>query len=593
MATQLDIVTVRKALPIAARRGTARHGEGKMKCTVEFDVGNLPPVGVLLLPVVRIGQKWLLARGNDSVPDPKAADVVVNLGAIVPVDRRTCKVVVPWPGDTAQHALLLLLHTQNRGVGVETLGRKIFLHAELLASLLDSDAREREVHYRVSIQEVQDAVVECLRQANHGAIDLSVFEHPGARAAPDAPFADRTLDREVADDDVRALRTALSDLAFAAPREPAAAASDAAASFTFALSSCLYPAGMLDGTPRPDRVFAEADFGPAHHGMWRLAERLRNREPIRAVILAGDQVYVDATAGLFDPTVLADGLRIAYRRFIRNPAVNKMLDGVGNVVLLMDDHEFQDNWDGPGSSRDHLSDARNAYLAHQRDMWPWDPPGGTQLWEAHELAGFPFFFADTRTEREKRTSADWDAVPIFGEAQARALREWIGRHAAGGNDRQAFVVSPAILVPRPLRLREEPAMALHADAWCGFPRSFHALLACLCDNEAGNIVFLSGDEHVSCVATLTIEDVDGGKKARVHSVHSSAFYAPFVFANAQPQDFADPDDFTFELAGRTYRCHVEVKAWCPGDGFALVTAASNGAVHVQFDREAGGLDIDL
>ena len=65
----------------------------------------------------------------------------------------------------------------------------------------------------------------------------------------------------------------------------------------------------------------------------------------------------------------------------------------------------------------------------------------------------------------------------------------------------------------------------------------HALLAHIAENEIENVVFLSGDEHLSCVACASVYS-ESGKGALIHSVHSSALYAPFPFANSVEADLA-------------------------------------------------------
>ena len=99
-----------------------------------------------------------------------------------------------------------------------------------------------------------------------------------------------------------------------APAMTARATEPAAQPFTFALASCQYPAGLVDGTPQ---AFGHGDShgdgqgegqtmppGPADASMLRLAARLVDpNDHCRPslLVLTGDQIYADATAGLFDP----------------------------------------------------------------------------------------------------------------------------------------------------------------------------------------------------------------------------------------------------------------------------------------------------
>ena len=113
----------------------------------------------------------------------------------------------------------------------------------------------------------------------------------------------------------------------------------------------------------------------------------------------------------------------------------------------------------------------------------------------------------------------------------------------------------------------------------------------MCDHEIGNAVFLSGDEHLSCVAQVSVARKEGGPKIALRSIHSSALYAPYPFANAVPEDFARLEEFEFRHpmdATLSYLCTVNTEYPQIGDGFALVSVETpaSGAwrVEVLFDR---------
>ena len=145
----------------------------------------------------------------------------------------------------------------------------------------------------------------------------------------------------------------------------------------------------------------------------------------------------------------------------------------------------------------------------------------------------------------------------------------------------------------------QPPAALHSDAWDGYPASLHGLLAHLCDHALDHTVFLSGDEHVGCVAHVHIERLgDDGRvlaPATCHSVHTPALYAPYPFANSLAEHFADDEMFEFSLpegdALRRYRCTV--RTWRPavGDGFVLLRVARRAqggwVVRAGFDHAGG------
>ena len=105
-----------------------------------------------------------------------------------------------------------------------------------------------------------------------------------------------------------------------------------------------------------------------------------------------------------------------------------------------------------------------------------------------------------------------------------------------------------------------------SDAWDGFPRSVRQLIEFLYLNRVTNTVFLSGDEHHSFHSEATVTSAIDSHELRIVSVHSSALYAPFPFANGRPSDFLEVDAY------RVGSCDVQVRTTPapPGDGYAVI-----------------------
>ncbi len=360
---------------------------------------------------------------------------------------------------------------------------------------------------------------------------------------------------------------------------------------TFAVASCQYPAGILDAQ------VADASYA-------RLARRLDESGAPECLLLLGDQIYVDETAGLFDPRVTADRFLARYEGLYRSEAVRDVFRRVAAYTML-DDHEIEDNWEPRrdcGEPEPILEEGRRAYLEFQRRAGPRprSPEGDSThpLWYEFERRGFPFFMADTRTERERRTAASVTSARIMSRTQFTTLLDWLGQCDP---DVPKFIASPSNFLPRHLRVVRHPANALRSDAWDGYPHSFHRLLAYIATQQIKNVVFLSGDEHVSCVARATVK-ANGGQPVTLLSVHSSALHAPFPFANATEADFAGSDFFSFDLPnakaegfkwGGNYTCDVRTE-FAPGDGFALLRffrQDGKWAMACEFDRESGKVQI--
>jgi hypothetical protein len=355
------------------------------------------------------------------------------------------------------------------------------------------------------------------------------------------------------------------------------------------LASCQYTVGLLDGTPGGERL----EPGPGDASFARLLQRLDTtgwRRP-DALILTGDQVYVDATAGLFDPIAVSGSHDAPYRRLLESRYARNVLRQLP-VCPLIDDHEIVNNYE-PSDIRfenDSLDrvrrKGRKAYIRHQRQvsLLRRIQEHETELWDSIEISGFHFFCADTRTQRAARTvegfvSSSEPRPHILGRAQLDALITWL--KARQGDDRPCFVVSPSTFLPRKLQTLESDVAALRSDAWDGYPASMQVVLDTIADVGC-KVIFLSGDEH-RCLLTSARCEVDA-RGLQVHSVHSSALYAPYPFANARPEDFAVSGDRIETSGNRTWAVEGEVMP--AGDGYCVIDVAHDDKgwrVDLQYD----------
>jgi phosphodiesterase/alkaline phosphatase D-like protein len=280
------------------------------------------------------------------------------------------------------------------------------------------------------------------------------------------------------------------------------------------------------------------------------------------------------------------------------------------VRSLIDDHELADNWEpGDPAPADHNANGNTAngntggkLLQGLQAYWEFErlqPLRGTAAlatprWLQEQHGGLPFFLADTRTQRQPRTASNFARQHIMGTVQWQALLHWLVLPAH--QHLPKFVATPSILLPRRLAVQRLPAAALHSDSWEAYPRSLHALLRYICQHQVQQLVFVSGDEHLSCLARADLVCSRTGQRATVHSVHASAMYAPYPFANAQVDDFAA--DESFELMADDgqpsgVHCHVHTRFAPPGDGFALLHTTppaagdKHSAVSVAFYGTAG------
>ncbi|WP_167772473.1 alpha/beta fold hydrolase [Ramlibacter henchirensis] len=366
----------------------------------------------------------------------------------------------------------------------------------------------------------------------------------------------------------------------------------------FALASCQYPGDILDRTP--PRTPEDAPAGPSDASYLRLLALLEGRRAGKAplpipefLVLTGDQIYADATAGLFDARRLDDRYRISYEAFFGARGPRAVLSRLP-AVMQPDDHEIGDNWepdpDGAFERQETERLRQKGIREFLRNQWDEDCDGGAtvKLWRQAPAGGFEFFWSDARTARTPRTAATVGSASMLGEEQTAALDKWLADRSVEG---PRFFVSAPMVLPRHLQTRgAATASAIRSDAWDGFPASLHRLLARVYERGTGDVVFLSGDAHVSNVARIEISKVGAPGVVVAHSIHSSALYAPYPFANGIEEHFAGNEVFEFSHEGAAYRCSVETSFPSVGDGFAVLTVATEGAgwaVNVRFDRAEG------
>jgi hypothetical protein len=184
----------------------------------------------------------------------------------------------------------------------------------------------------------------------------------------------------------------------------------------------------------------------------------------------------------------------------------------------------------------------------------------------------------------------------MSEGQMSSLLDWLSEPS----DMPRVIASPAILLPRHSRAvqRKLPVSALRSDGWDGYPGSLHQVLAYIAHQKIRNVVFVSGDEHLSCVARIELAR-PGDDPVIVHSVHCSPLFAPFPFANSEKADLVA--DESFALHGKTgkgarYRCRVRTEFGPPGDGFAVIRIYRDDCgwtMECDFDRAHNGAPYSL
>ncbi len=321
----------------------------------------------------------------------------------------------------------------------------------------------------------------------------------------------------------------------------------------FMFGSCQYPAGMLDKDV-------------AYRSYASLARRLQGpaANAPRFMLFVGDQVYVDASAGLFDPRDLDDQYRIPYENWLRAKDVRTALR-LAPSYMLLDDHEIIDNWE-PKTGEDKTQNPN--YVAGLKSYTKYQH-GRRATRTNFEFDNFPFFLLDTRSERGPRATDSLQNAHLFEPDTFDKLTQWLDDH----QDEPKFIVTPSMFLPRHRRAVQRDAAldatnlgALHSDGWDGYYADMRKLLVHIVKEDIKHVVFLSGDEHRAAFATATIRDAMGNPVTQFVSIHTSALWAPFPFANGKNVDTVDDETFALSVGADQFSCTVATTRPNPADG---------------------------
>jgi cholesterol oxidase len=320
------------------------------------------------------------------------------------------------------------------------------------------------------------------------------------------------------------------------------------------------------------------------------------------LLLVGDQIYADATAGLFDASGEFDRFDARYREAWTAPNAREVLRRLPTYMML-DDHEIRN--DVERDLRTQRS-ARFAFESYQRCLAPHNPRhdprhGQFAYWYAFDAAGCGFFVADTRTDRHRLPDASCLLDRIVGQVQQEELFAWLLEENQRHPDRPKFVVCPSVVLPLSRSTGGSPAYAVRSDAWDGFPGSLAAILGWIARRRIGQVVFLSGDFHCSLACEMRLRTTDSDAVTTAYSIVSSGLYAPYPFVNCKPGDLQQRFKGTlgewYGVAGNGQLDSLEIdydtRMAVHDESFALVGVRNDpereGALRleVEFDSRAG------
>jgi phosphodiesterase/alkaline phosphatase D-like protein len=228
-----------------------------------------------------------------------------------------------------------------------------------------------------------------------------------------------------------------------------------------------------DGEPTRTRVVIGADItGSGPQTIFRQVGEVRPD----FMLFIGDQVYAD----MADPT--RDSYSAFYRRNWNIKYLRPMLQNVP-AFMIWDDHEIEDNyWKGKS---DRYAPARAAYELYVQEHNP-EPYRSDALYYTFRSGDVSFFVLDVRSERSSNGVPDDEHKTMLGVRQKEDLVDWLTCEPA----KLKVIVSPVIW--------NDWSMT-RDDAWVAFTTEREDLLGYIANEQIGNVLFLSGDQHWSAV----------------------------------------------------------------------------------------------
>ena len=266
--------------------------------------------------------------------------------------------------------------------------------------------------------------------------------------------------------------------------------------------------------------------------------------PIDAVLMTGDQVYLD-DLNIVAPDRTYKDILFKYRTAFSQPHIGKLMAGTPTYMIL-DDHEIEDNWPAHKTANDDIlyANALHAYGLYQASHSPARERSsdGTlrkplkHYWYSFTHGDVGWFVTDSRTQRNLSP----DDRRILDEEQEHRLLDWLVNNPV----RVKFIVTSVLFYPD---TRHDDG-----DAWQAFAQQRLRLLETIRRHRIRNVIFVSGDIHGSLTSRLRHSQDTGFE---VHTIVSSPLYNSKLlpFAKATDFDFGAPmartedGDYHYEL----------------------------------------------
>ncbi len=300
---------------------------------------------------------------------------------------------------------------------------------------------------------------------------------------------------------------------------------------SFMVASCRYPGWLID----------RSHSKQAHQHWQTLAEHCTTRP--EALVLTGDQVYLDAFGNAIADAPRSDSLASIYvdafgGRTSDSSAWSMILKRL-SLHCQMDDHEFTDNYTQSGGLSQATRDlALHAFTLFQGPSLPAYPnlralgQASNESREARRanqnlsgetlLCGHDAFMLDTRSHRSRKLDR------LYADQDFQAFKQWA---AQVDKTKAKFLFTGSVLFPVLRATLAQPASGFDEDTLSAYPTQRNRLLEVIAAEKLSNVVFVSGDLHLSCSGRGFIQSANDSLPFGF--CVSSGLYAPLPFANTR------------------------------------------------------------
>lgn len=301
-------------------------------------------------------------------------------------------------------------------------------------------------------------------------------------------------------------------------------------------TTCRYP-GFAVELRRSENATAE------------MLAKLEQEGAADALLMLGDQIYADATGGLFDTTSALEKYGGRYQALFASPRFRRLAARLP-IYMTQDDHEFSNNWcqedmfQGPAGDA-HYRTALGMLHACQVSHSPYGARAVAPPFDYHmRVRGVPVYMLDSITMRHLPPG------DIVDDAQLKSLEHWLRRIPAAEPKLicTGSVVAPGYTLGLDAAGRHDPLRCGDFANWQGYARQRRMLFDLIRQHGGGNVLLVSGDYHVAAHGLISYE---GAPVAQALIV--PPLYAPMRYIN----------DAARELAGLELFGDYEIK--CPPD----------------------------